>query len=101
MAKIGVLAPFKAKVNGEEILVDHATFTMRERRASRLALLGLMDDGLGNDEADTMAALLWVVLHRNDDTITFDEVYDSLDLGVLAEAEQNADTSADDADPEA
>lgn len=94
--KIGVLPPFRAKVDGAEVLVDHRTFTMRERRMSRAALLPLIvEDGLQPDEADQMAALLWVVLHRDDPELSFLDVYDSLDVGSLADAEAGAVDSDD------
>lgn len=101
-SKIGVLDPFRAIVDGEEVLVDHRTFTMRERRESRVALAKLTaEDGLLADEGDVMAALLWVVLRRSSPELTFAEIVDSLELGTLASAEAAQNAEADTSDPEA
>lgn len=88
--RLGVLPAFTAKVNGEDVRVDHRTFTMRERRQSRMVLLENLNDGLVIDEGDTMAALLWVVLNRGDEAVGFDEIFDTLELGALADAEADA-----------
>jgi hypothetical protein len=60
-------------------------------------------DELVPDEADALAALVWVVLRRSDADLTVDAVLESLTLGDLADAEPvMADELNDrDDDPEA
>ena len=85
--QIGVLPPFEIAANGTIILVDHASFTLNERRMSRVALTELQaTDNLIVDTADVVAALIWVVLRRTQPDIEFSEVYDGLTLGAVAEA---------------
>jgi hypothetical protein len=96
--------PFRVRVDGNEVEVDHRTFTLAERRASRAAVLKLSDgDDLVPDEADALAALVWVVLRRSQPELDFGDVLESLTLGDLADAEpvQAADLQDRDDDPEA
>ena len=47
--------PFRVNVNGEAVEVDHRTFTLAERRASRVAVLKMTEgDDLVPDEADAL-----------------------------------------------
>jgi len=88
MAMVQTVDPFRVKVNGEEVEVDHRTFTLAERRASRTAVLKLSDgDDLAPDEADALAALVWVVLRRSTPDLPFEDVLESLTIGDLADAE--------------
>lgn len=96
--------PFRVKVNGEVVEVDHGTFTLAERRASRVAVAKLSEgDDLAPDEADALAALLWVVLRRSDADLAFEDVLESVTLSDLADAEpvMAADLEDRDDDPEA
>lgn len=89
--KIGVLPPFQVEIDGVTHVVDHGSFAMRDRRAMRVALSKLTaEDGLLPDEADVMAAALWIVLRRGDESLDFDAVYDAYDLSVYASAEAAA-----------
>ena len=104
MSMVQTVDPFRVRVNGEDVEVDHRTFTLAERRASRLAVLKMSEsDELVPDEADALAALVWVVLRRSDADLTVDAVLESLTLGDLADAEPvMADELNDrDDDPEA
>ena len=104
MAMVQTVDPFRVKVNGKELEVDHRTFTLAERRASRSAVLKMTEgDDLVPDEADALAALVWVVLRRSDADLTVEDVLGSLTLGDLADAEPvMADQLTDrDDDPEA
>lgn len=88
MAMVQAVDPFRVQVNGEAVEVDHRTFTLAERRASRAAVLKLVDgDDLVPDEADALAALVWVVLRRSDADLEFETVLESLTVGDLADAE--------------
>jgi hypothetical protein len=96
--------PFRVRVDGVEVEVDHRTFTLAERRASRAAVLQLSDgNDLAPDEADALGALVWVVLRRSTPELTFEEVLESLTLGDLADAEpvNVAELEDRDDDPEA
>lgn len=104
MAMVQTVDPFRVRVNGAEVEVDHRTFTLAERRASRAAVLKLTEgDDLVPDETDALAALVWVVLRRSDPELAFADVLDSLTLGDLADAEpvDAADLEDRDDDPEA
>ena len=104
MAMVQTVDPFRVRVNGAEVEVDHRTFTLAERRASRAAVLALSgDDDHVPDEADALAALVWVVLRRSTPDLAFADVFDSLTLGDLADDEpvDVADLQDRDDDPEA
>ena len=104
MAMVQAVDPFRVQVNGEEVEVDHRTFTLAERRASRAAVLKMTEgDDLVPDEADALAALVWVVLRRSDHELAFETVLESLTVGDLADAEpvMAADLQDRDDDPEA
>jgi hypothetical protein len=96
--------PFVVRVNDVEVEVDHRTFTLGERRASRAALLAMSgDDDLAPDEMDALGALVWVVLRRSQPDLTLGDVVDSLTIGDLVDArtlDPAALTDKDD-DPEA
>ncbi len=88
MAMVQTVDPFRVRVNGEEVEVDHRTFTLAERRASRAAALKLSTgDDLAPDEVDAIAALVWVVLRRSTPELPFEDVLSSMTLGDLADAE--------------
>lgn len=96
--------PFRVRVDGVDVAVDHRTFTLAERRASRAAVLALTDgDDLQPDEADALGALVWIVLRRSTPDLTFAEVLESLTVGDLADAEplNVAELEDRDDDPEA
>lgn len=104
MALVQAVDPFRVSVNGQEVEVDHRTFTLAERRASRAAVLKMTEgDDLVPDEADALAALVWVVLRRSDADLAFESVLESLTVGDLADAEpvMAADLQDRDDDPEA
>lgn len=96
--------PFRVKVDGEDVEVDHGTFTLVERRAARVAVRQLSDgDDLAPDEADALAALVWVVLRRSTPELAFADVLESLTINDLADAEPVGvqDLQDRDDDPEA
>ena len=104
MELVRTIDPFRVTVNGDTVEVDQRTFTLAERRASRVALLAQSnDDDLAPDETDAIAALVWTVLRRADKELTLEDVCASLTVGDLASAETiNADDlSNQDDDPEA
>jgi hypothetical protein len=95
--------PFVVRVNDVEVEVDHRTFTLGERRASRAALLAMSgDDDLAPDEMDALGALVWVVLRRSDPALALSDVVDSLTVGDLADARilDPAELGDKDDDPE-
>lgn len=100
---VRVVPPFKVLVNGDEVVVDHRTFTLAERRASRRALVDIAaDDDLLPDEADVLASLVWVVLRRSDPTLSVGDVFEALDVGALADREViDGEPSQEANDPEA
>jgi hypothetical protein len=101
---VRTIDPFRVTVNGDTVEVDQRTFTLAERRASRAALLAQSNgDHLAPDETDAVAALVWTVLRRSDETLTLDDVCASLTVGDLAGAEtiKADDLSNQDDDPEA
>ena len=104
MELVRTIDPFRVTVNGDTVEVDQRTFTLAERRASRVALLAQSnDDDLAPDETDAVAALVWVVLRRADESLTLEDVCASLTVGDLASAEtiKADDLSNQDDDPEA
>lgn len=104
MELVRTIDPFRVVVNGEAVEVDQRTFTLAERRASRVALLAQSnDDDLAPDETDAIAALVWTVLRRSDKDLTLDDVCASLTVGDLAGAEtiEADDLTNRDDDPEA
>jgi len=101
---VRTIDPFRVTVNGDTVEVDQRTFTLAERRASRVALLAQSnDDDLAPDETDAIAALVWTVLRRSDKELTLEEVCASLTVGDLAAAEtiEVDDLTNRDDDPEA
>jgi hypothetical protein len=86
----------KVMVNGEPVVVNAATFTGRERQLMKKELAGL---GYEADGEDAMYAAIWVVMRRNDPTLSMGDVLDSVTSGDFADAE----TVGEDADdsPEA
>ena len=104
MELVRTIDPFRVTVNGDTVEVDQRTFTLAERRASRVALLAQSnDDDLAPDETDAVAALVWTVLRRSDKELTLEDVCASLTVGDLASAEpvKADDQSNQDDDPEA
>lgn len=102
MELVRTIDPFRVTVNGDTVEVDQRTFTLAERRASRVALLAQSnDDDLAPDETDAIAALVWVVLRRSDESLTLEDVCASLTVGDLANAETVKGDGNQDDDPEA
>lgn len=104
MELVRTIDPFRVTVNGDTVEVDQRTFTLAERRASRVALLAQSnDDDLAPDETDAIAALVWTVLRRSDESLTLEDVCASLTVGDLASAEtiKAGDVSNSEDDPEA
>lgn len=104
MELVRTIDPFRVTVNGDTVEVDQRTFTLAERRASRVALLAQSNgDDLAPDETDAIAALVWTVLRRSDKELTLDDVCGSLTVGDLAGAEtvKADEQSNQDDDPEA
>lgn len=102
MELVRTIDPFRVTVNGDTVEVDQRTFTLAERRASRVALLAQSnDDDLAPDETDAIAALVWTVLRRSDNELTLEDVCASLTVGDLASAEPVKGDGNQDDDPEA
>ena len=102
MELVRTIDPFRVTVNGDTVEVDQRTFTLAERRASRVALLAQSnDDDLAPDETDAIAALVWTVLRRSDKELTLKDVCASLTVGDLASAETVKGDGNQDDDPEA
>lgn len=102
MELVRTIDPFRVTVNGDTVEVDQRTFTLAERRASRVALLAQSnDDDLAPDETDAIAALVWTVLRRGDESLTLEDVCASLTVGDLANAETVKGDGNQDDDPEA
>lgn len=102
MELVRTIDPFRVTVNGDTVEVDQRTFTLAERRASRVALLAQSnDDDLAPDETDAIAALVWTVLRRSDESLTLEDVCASLTVGDLANAETVKGDGNQDDDPEA
>ena len=85
----------RVMVNGEPVVVNSATFTGRERQLMKKELAGI---GYEPDGEDAMFAAIWVVMRRNDPSLKFEDVLDSITSGDFADAEQV--TEADDDSPE-
>jgi hypothetical protein len=101
LKQLSVLPPFTVKVNGDELLVDSRTFTMKEHRLRRRELTRIsVEDDLVPDDADIMAASIWVVLRRSDPDLTFDDVLNSLSFGDMADRQPAGDEMRA-SDPEA
>jgi hypothetical protein len=103
LEQVKVVPPFKVVVNGQELVVDHRSFTLAERRSSRKALAELTQaDGLIPDETDVLAALVWVVLHRASPELTLADVFESMPVGDLLDGEElDGEATEDASDPEA
>ena len=75
MELVRTIDPFRVTVNGDTVEVDQRTYTLAERRASRVALHAQSnDDDLAPDEPDAVAALVWTVLRRADKELTLEDV---------------------------
>lgn len=90
----GKAAPVVAiRVAGRDVVIDQRTLTIRERQAMRGAMASLDDP----DDLDALTATIWVVLRRDEPSLTFEDVCDSLTIGDLADA---AEAQPDESDPE-
>jgi hypothetical protein len=101
LKQLSVLPPFTVKVNGDEVLVDSRTFTMKEHRLRRRELTRIsVEDDLVPDDADITAASIWIVLRRTDPDLALDDVLDSLNFGDMADRQPAGDEMRA-SDPEA
>jgi hypothetical protein len=78
----------QVRVNGQVVTVDARTLTIGERQAMKRELAQL---GYEPDDLDALCATIWVVMHRDDASLTFAEVCDSLTLEDLSEAGSDLD----------
>jgi hypothetical protein len=62
------------EVNGERLIIDPQAQTLRERQLMRAELGKLTDP----DYMDAIAGQVWVAMRRNDPSIEFSDVYDSM-----------------------
>jgi hypothetical protein len=83
------------RVAGQEVVIDQRTMTMRERQAMRAALATVAE----HDDLDALCAAIWVVMRRDDPTLTFDDVCESITIADLADATQLEPGDRDEADP--
>ena len=83
-------------VNGEPVTIDQRTLTMGERSAMRSALAKLDYEP---DELDITVATIWVVLRRDDPTLTYSACADSITLADLMDSAQAA-ADPDESSPE-
>jgi hypothetical protein len=98
---LSVLPAFTVIVNGDELLVDSRTFTMKEHRLRRRELTRIsVEDDLVPDDADIVATSIWIVLRRSDPDLAFDDVLDSLNFGAMVDRQPAGDDVRSD-DPEA
>lgn len=72
------------EVNGETLTIDNRSMTMRERQVLRAELAKLPVEA---DQQDWVAGAVWIAMRRNDPTITFDDVCDSLTVGDVSDLE--------------
>jgi hypothetical protein len=85
--KIPVLPPFAITVNGEQVIVDSSTFSLREHRTRRRELTRIsIEEDLVVEATDVVAASIWTVLRRADPTLTIEDVYDAVTLGEARDA---------------
>lgn len=90
------LVPVEVEVNGQRLVVDPRTFTVREEYLRRRTLEELDLPATGNFLA---AASVWIMLRRERPELTLDEVVDSLTLGAIEDSKAlrvDEDGSADD-----
>jgi hypothetical protein len=83
------------RVNGVEVVIDPMTLTLREQQQVKGALAKL---DYPADENDMLAATIWVIMRRQDTSLTFDDVCGAITLADIAAA---APTTSDPSDPEA
>lgn len=83
------------ELDGKRLTVDNSVMTLRERQLLRAEILKLPAEA---DWMDWTAGGVWIALRRDDPTITFDEVCDSLTVGDISDLEM-VEPEAD--DPEA
>lgn len=72
------------KVNGEPVLVDQRTLTMRERQQVKAEMHKL---GYPPDDMDALMGAIWVVMRRSDPTLKYLDVCESITVADLAAAE--------------
>lgn len=72
------------KVNGEAVLIDQRTLTMRERQQVKGELHKL---DYPADEMDMLMGAIWIVMRRSDPTLKYVEVCESITVQDLSEAE--------------
>jgi hypothetical protein len=65
-------------VNGNDLSIDPAAMSLRERQQMRAQLAKLEVDA---DWMDQIAGQVWIAMRRDDPAVTFDEVLDALDVG--------------------
>lgn len=101
LKQLPVLPAFTVRVDDVDIVVDSRTFTMREHRLRRRELTRIsVEDDLVPDDADVVAASIWVVLRRTDPDLAFDDVLESLEYGAMVDRAP-VDVDAEASDPEA
>jgi len=83
------------RVAGQEVTIDQRTMTMRERQAMRAALATVAEP----DDLDALCATIWVVMRRDDPSLTFESVCDSITLADLADATTVEPGDRDQSDP--
>lgn len=77
--------PVRVLVDGVEVVVDVRTFTMRERKEMRQAMVATFGDTA--DEMDALTAGIWIAVRRDRPDVTLDDIADVLTLNDLLEAE--------------
>ena len=81
---------------GRALVIDPRTFTMAEQRRMRGALHAANAEfGIEPDEMDFIAACVWTVARRDDVTLTFDEVSESLTIADITAAKQSTPDADD------
>lgn len=83
------------RVAGNEVVIDASTLTMRERQTMKAAL-GKLDEP---DDLDATVASIWIVMRRDDPTLTFEEVCDSITLADIGAATTVPRDERNEADP--
>jgi hypothetical protein len=84
--------------DGEErtVVCDPNTMTLMERRHVKVELGKL---GYEPDETDMLAAAIWIAMRRDDASVTFDEVCESITFEQLTDPDLVAPDQQDAADP--
>lgn len=99
LKQLPVLPPFTVRVDGEDLLVDSRTFTMKEHRLRRRELTRIsVEDDLQPDDADVIAVSVWVVLRRTQPGLPLDDVLEALSYGDLVDRQP---VTGEGSDPEA